>query len=323
MKNYTIGILYLLTCPLFLLAQGEDQFLPTELKQLTAVTEPATLRKGFFKLGLDASYISVKRYYDDQGEKTLFPGAMLGRASYAGIHASYGITDRFQVNSSIPYMLDLAQSVALYYDPLASQYYQGLNEENGSGIGDISVGLYGQVLQEKEHIPSITARATLMIPTGRKEPANIQEDDLNIFFDGATGSGEFSLAVDLQFRKIIYPYSFSIYSGFDYGFGGYKSAWPGEEQKSFKSGTVFYAAAGLNFHLNEWICMTNDFYYNVIGKAENDGSLSDVIKWNFNWVPYIHFQIKQLRLAQGFMIPLTGRNVAADPSYILIVQYIF
>ena len=86
---------------------------------------------------------------------------------------------------------------------------------------------------------------------------------------------------------------------------------------------IFSTQPGINFHLNDWICMTNDFLFQYFGKDRIAGEIQDQVRWDLEWVPNIHFQIRQLRLVQGISVPLTGRNVVADPSYLILISYLF
>ncbi len=311
-----------------LLAQNEDQFLPSELKQLTAVTEPATLRQGFLRVGTSWEYTGFRTIYDEDANKIFIPGSAIARAASFGLSVQYGITDRIQANLYIPYHMDKVESVQLFDDPgfrsIELENYAILQRnyaELGFGFGDLSAGIFTQLIKESDYIPAITIRTTAYLPTGRKNAGNISEDSLT--FDTPTGSGEFALAVDIQAKKIVYPYSFSFYTGFDYGFGGEKVFFPGDLPYPFRSATVFYAAGGVNFHLNDWICMTNELYYTHIGREVIDNITLDNTKWRLMLMPYIHFQVNQLRLVQGVTIPLMGKLIPADPTYRLIVQYIF
>jgi len=304
-----------------LYGQNEDMFIPSEQKQLTAVTEPATLMQGFLRVGFDWQYTGFRRIFDENGDRVFVPGSSVARSSSAEMVLQYGVTDRIQVNLVIPYMMDKLQSTILLDDPLFRARDQVDYQENGFGFGDISSGVYVQLFEETENRPSLTMRTTATVPTGRKNASGFSADSLS--YDSPTGSGETSVAVDLQLRKIIYPYSFSFYAGSEIGFGGEKVLIPGEPESSFRSGNLYYAAGGFNFHLNDWICMTNDLYYTYIGPESVAGIRGEQTKWQLNLVPYLHFQVQQLRLVQGMFIPLKGKLISGDPSYIFIVQYVF
>jgi hypothetical protein len=323
MKGRRLIWSFLILLPVALAGQGEDQFLPTELKQLTVITEPVTLRKGFFRLTVHGFQNSSIRFYDDSREKILTEGNRMGYLRGTGLDLDYGITDRIQVNAIFPFRFDKIESMMIINDPLTSDQFIRTDVEKAYGISDISLGLAWQVLQEAESRPSLTAYVSLEMPSGRKEPADVVEDSLTLRFKGSTGNGEFALNISLRARKIIYPFSVEFFSGVDYGFGGEKSPWPGEEAVSFKPGMIFFTQPGLNFHLNDWICVTNDLSFQYFGKDRIAGETQDLVRWNLQWVPYIHFQVKRLRLAQGITVPLAGRNMVADPSYLILISYLF
>ncbi len=309
-------------------AQNEDQFLPSELKQLTAVTEPATLTRGFFRLGTAWQYTGFKSVFDENASKLFIPGSSIGRAESFDLSFQYGITDRIQVNLVVPYHMDKVESTQIFDDPdfrfTEMENYSILQKnyaQYGFGFGDISAGLNTQLIEESDLMPAITLRATGILPTGRKNPSNFSADSL--VYDSPTGSGEFKLAIDILAKKIVYPYSFTFYTGADFGFGGEKIISPTDPLSQFKSGLIFYAAGGINFHLNDWICMTNDIYFTHIGRGEINGMMQDDTKWRLMILPNVNFQVKKLRLVQGVTIPIIGKMIAADPTYTLIVQYIF
>jgi len=301
-----------------MLAQVEEQFLPSEQKHMTAVTEPATLGKGFVRMGLNYSYCTIKTIFNNEAEKELVPGAASEMSNSIFLSAQYGITNRIEASLYIPYVMDKINTVLLV-DYQITAPAKLLGEVKGFGLGDVYTGVKAQAILEQEWWPSVTVGTYLKLPTGRKSPSNVI--DLNQY-DKATGSGEISLEINMQARKIVYPYSFTFLSGYEYRFGGMKVHAPFEEVKTFKSGNFYYAIGGINFHLNDWICVTNDLTYSYKGRNTLEQSLTGNISSELLWTPNIHFQIKRLRLAQGFMVPLMGRNAGADPRYLLILQYI-
>ncbi len=320
MKKIQI-ILYALIASCFLLdAQVEDQMLPSEIKQLTAVTEPATLYKGFFRAGLIYSHFSAKKIFDPDGNRLFLEGNALAHTRALNLSLSYGITRRIQVNLLVPYAMDMMQQSAIYDDPLMGTKQVLTWDQKGNGLGDVSLGVYGQIIRENQTLPSLTARLTYTHPTGRKEPSNI-EDNFN--YDLPTGSGEPVISVDLQLRKVLYPYSFVFTGSYNLKLGGEKIFEPGGESYPFTMGNSFMLQGGFNFLLNDWLSMGNELAYLNVGKTEIDGLAQDDAGYNISYQPYFHFQIKQLRLIQSMYIALKGKNYTASPSYILAVQYIF
>lgn len=301
-----------------LFAQGEEQFLPSDLKQMTVITEPATLRKGFIRTGVSFSHVNVKQIFNNDREKELISGASSARAVSLGFWSYLGITDRMEASLYIPYMMNRNENVLILDNPVSSQS-KLLGAINGYGLGDVSIGFRTQVLTEKERQPSFTLGVYIDLPTGRKNPSNVNGI---LDYDEATGTGEISLDVNLQVRKIVYPYSFVFYSGIDYKMGGNKIHLPGEAELPFRSGNHYYSLAGINFHLNDWICITNDFRFSLVGQYTKNNALEGEIGWEVVWTPNIHFQIRKIRIAQGFNVPVKGRNTGADPGFILFLQYL-
>lgn len=300
-------------------SQGEEQFLPTDLKQLTVITEPATLHKGFFRAGINYHYGSVKKIFNSDRVKEVIPGAAVNRTSSVGLWAYFGITDRLEASLNIPYLMNQTHDILIVDDQVSSQTILP-GEIKGFGFGDIALGFRMQVLREKERQPSLTLGSYLDLPTGRKNPSHI--NGINDYHE-ATGSGELSLDINVQVRKIIYPYSFVLYSGIDYKFGGEKIHFPGEEELPFKSGNHYYTIAGINFHLNDWICLTNDFRFSYTAEYSKNNSPFGENGWDLSWTPNIHFQVKKLRIAQAINFPIYGRNTSADTRFFLFLQYIF
>lgn len=317
--KYTITLLTLAFLSLIISAQVEQQIIPSDLKQLTAITEPATLMKGFLRTGVLYDHAFFKKVFDDNANKITLPGSALSQSRTLELSVQYGITDRFQANFSLPFRFDFLQQSAILDDPLYELKTAVIWNQKGYGLGDISVGLYSQIIREKDRMPSITARGTFYIPTGRKDITNVT-DQRN--FDLPTGSGEMKFAVDIQARKIIYPYSFIFITGLDYPFGGNKILEPGGASTSFRSGNIFYLNGGFNFHLNDWLSISNDIMYQYVGREETDGIKSSYNPWALTYQPYIHFQIRHLRFVQSVIIPLKGKYYTADPHYIFCVQYI-
>lgn len=301
------------------LAQVEQQVLPSEMKQLTAITEPATLMKGFFRAGIIYDHSFIKKIFDENADKLIIPGSSLSQLRTLSLSLQYGITDRFQVNLFFPFRFDFIQQSAVWEDPLFRTKTVTTWDQNGNGFGDIVAGLNSQIIRESDRFPSITTFGTITIPTGRKDITNVVDQRT---YDLPTGSGEVRLALDIQIRKIMYPYSFIFITGFEYPFEGEKILIPGGESTSFRSGNIYHLSGGFNFHLNDWLSMANDLEYQYIGEAEVDGVPTGYNPWALQYQPYIHFQIKRLRFVQSILIPLKGKYYTADPRYIFIVQYI-
>jgi hypothetical protein len=316
-KIFLTAIL-VITCSLKISAQTERLVIPGELKQQTIVTEPPTLRKGFLKAGLVYHHSFIDRIFDEDNKLVGLGSTACGQSSFFQIHASYGLTDKLELFTSVPY---IKRSI------FATIEYHWENDielikfsQKGNGLGDAELGFRYLLLTENERRPSVFLGVITSFPTGEKNPTNIK-DELN--FNLPIGSGEYVFSLEMNARKVLYPYSFSIYGYYRLHAGGEKIIEPYGESISFKDGNSLILIASGYMHLNDWIVIANDFMYGKRGDNEIEGQIEDDNSWSLSTKPYLYFQIKHLRLVQSVNIPLTGYRSAADPSYILIVQYIF
>ncbi len=305
------------------LGQTESQIIPTEKKQLTIVTEPASLYKGFFRAGVIGSYFVVDKYFDEDGNRNYFPESTWARSWSMYLMAQYGITDRLQFDLMLPY-----QNEAWYYSQLIIA--PGLDTDldqswnlRGNGLSDMSMYLRYQLLQENETFPSITGEIGITLPTGRKNPTDIKDDyDYKL----PTGTGEASTNFRLLARKIMYPYSFKFYVDYTYSMGGTKlfNSYDTEEL-SFKSGSRIDFGGSVDILLNEWIALTNELNYFSYGKDEIDEVIQEDITSpsGFSYEGRLVFQIKQFRIGEAIRVPLKAKNTGADPLYVMIIQYVF
>ena len=240
------------------------------------------------------------------------------------LNFSYGITDRFQFSSQIPYNREtryFASEIILPgYDTSQIQY----SSLKGNGLGNISISICYQILKEELRKPSLMAKLFILIPTGRKNPANIVN---NQKYDLPPGNGETRMDFNLQLRKIFYPYSARINICYSYFFKAKKIFVPGEEEISFKSGNIFYIDISYNMHLNDWIVLSNEVAFQkwlddkYFGETTRDQGISG--RWGINYQPALVFQIRRFRFSEAIQFPLYGKNFfGADPVYTLGLQYI-
>jgi len=305
------------------MAQTESQIIPTEKKQLTIVTEPSSLYKGFFRAGVVGSYFVVDKYFDNDGNKGYFPESTWARSWSMSLIAQYGVTDRLQFDVMLPY-----QNEAWYYSQFLTA--PGLDTDmdqswdlRGNGLSDMSMYLRYQLIQEKTNLPSLTGEIGITLPTGRKNPTDIIDD---YDYKMPTGTGEASTNFRLLARKIMYPYSFKLYMDYTYSLGGAKlfNSFDTEET-SFKSGNRIDFGGSVDILLNEWIALANELNYFTYSSDEIDGVLQDETSppSGFSYEGRLVFQIKQFRIGEAVRLPIVAKNAGADPLYIMILQYVF
>ncbi|MCX6254017.1 MAG: hypothetical protein NTV31_06000 [Bacteroidia bacterium] len=318
-----VNIFLLILVPLVGNCQAEKQLVPSDLKQLTVVTEPSTLYKGFFRAGMAMSFGVVDKYFTNDRKKEYFLNSAWATNSSFNLSLQYGITDRIQVDAVIPYSNELRQSESLIIVPVIDSTVNYSFTLKGRGIGDCYLTLKYQILPEKESKTSLTGSIDLTFPTGEKNPTNIKSENI---YDLPTGTGSFSSTFGLKLRKIQYPFSFIGYTYFTYNLPGSKIINVSDtEEKEFKYGNRIDAGANINFHLNEWIALTNEFNLYYSGKTKIDNEIPDYATdgWAVSYEPRLVFQIKRFRISEAVRIPLAGKGVSADPLYVLITQYVF
>lgn len=303
-------------------SQEEDKLLIAEIKQSTVVTQPATLNKGFFLLGSIFTFTTSDKMFSTNGEKEYETGNGWGKYSTEYLHFQYGLTNRIELAFFLPYkIISLSYSI-ISEIPLIDSSLITKVKLQGKGMGDIEFGIYYQIIKGSKTKPSLVSKLSATIPTGKKNPTNIKN---RLEYDIPTGSGETSLWLEMIYRKITYPYSYSFYGQFKYSFGGQKVMVPYENPISFKSGNYYNAGGNFNFLLNDWIAIQNDlyFFYQRNNRFYGETAQTEITQYALFYYPNISFQFKKFRLVQGVLIPLFGKTTTADPQYNIDLQYIF
>lgn len=320
-KIYLLTISILLSLSLY--SQTEDVVLPSDLKQLTIITEPSTLHKGFFRAGIVFSYGVVDKYFTDDKKKEFFPESTWASSWSSSFILQYGITDRLTAEVYIPYNNEVWN-----YHQFYTSGELGITQEeswdlSGKGIGDISLSARYQVIQGSQTAASLTANLDITLPTGRKNPANVND---TYDYDLPTGYGAIVINPGVLYRKISYPYSYKAYLRYAYNLPGEKIMNPGDtEESEFTYGNRIDLGGSFDFHLNDWLAITNELNYFFTGKGEiQDVPEEDLYtKWGLSYEARLVFQIRRIRLAEAVRIPLKGKSISADPLYVILLQYTF
>jgi hypothetical protein len=316
-----IFVIFLVTLTGF--SQTEKQLVPSDLKQMTVVTEPSTLHKGFFRTGTALSYSVVDKYFTNDSKKEYFLQSAWATNSGFNFIFQYGITDRLQVEAAFPLSINIRQSESRLYVPSADTTVEYSFTLKSKGLGDCYFTLKYQILNEKANNTSLTGHLEVTVPTGEKNPTDINgETDYN----PPLGNGCFAALAGLKYRKIQYPYSYAGYLYYTYQFPGSKIMDPSDTQETeFKDGNHLDAGVSFSIHLNEWIALTNDANIYLRSKDEIDGQIPDdaIAPWAVSYEPRLVFQVKRFRISEAVRIPIYGKGVGADPIYVLIAQYVF
>lgn len=320
----TFGLLCLCLSCYTVQSQVQEQVSPAERKQQTIVTEPITLYKGFIRTGVASWYNVIDKIFLDSRKQSQ-PGNIWGSTFSFSVYGQYGISDRLMVEVLIPYVKDDIYQSVVYELPLDfnEQYvYPQKWKTEANGIGDLDLTVGYQLLQESASKPALAAFVTATFPTGQKDVVDNDDQDVNTF-DRPTGQGEFALNTVVRLRQIKYPFSYSISASYKYRTPASKRLLVNTPMVDYRNGNLLGFSGSLNFHLNDWIAFKNIVDYMLTAKDSQDGEEIGEKAWLLQYLPGISFQLKNLRFDQGVMIPVKGNNVAADPGYLLIVQYTF
>jgi hypothetical protein len=303
--------------------QTEKLLNPADLKQQTIITEPLTLRKGFFRVGFTYSYSVLDKYFNDSGKKNYSPESTWATQTGVMFWGQYGVTDRLMVEVGIPYSNDVTNYHTRLIIPEIDTMAISNSSNRGKGIGDVKISASYQIIPSEDNNISLKGTLDLTLPTGEKNPTNIKGPR---DFDAPTGYGVFVLAPKITARKVSYPFSYSAYVFYNYNFEGSRIMIPGDPTETkFTYGNYFEGGASFNFHLSEWIALANElsFSHRGKGKIENVPSGALTTAWGVKYETRLIFQIKRFRLGEAVTIPLKGKNIGADPQYVLIAQFVF
>jgi hypothetical protein len=303
--------------------QTEKQLLPSDQKQMTVVTEPVTLRKGFFRTGSAVGYRVADRYFTNEGDKEYYTNSTWGSKAAYNLIIQYGISDRLELYLATEYMKTVSSTKSTELVAGTNTTREVVSKKKGIGLGDSYINLRYQIVPEKKYRFSLTASAGATLPTGQKNPTNIRSANQ---FDLPVGDGTYALNLGLHSRTIIYPYSFALYLNYTKNFEGSKLMNATDNTESrFRFGNYFEAGASSNLHMNEWIVFSNEINYYNEGEGYVSGIMNAEIKgsWALSYEPGLVFQVKRFRFGESVQIPLKGKNVPADALYQLLIQYVF
>lgn len=321
MKKIIVGLVFLALANV-LYSQEEDKLLVSEIKQSTVITQPATLNKGFFLVGAAFTHIMADKMFSDNGKKEYAIQNLSTRNSTENLILRFGLTNRIELEFDLPYMITSISKSTISQVPLYDTSITTKFKLKGKGFGDIEFGISYQLIEGSKTKPSLVSKLSAVFPTGEKNPTNIK----GLWeYDYPTGRGETALRLELIYRKISYPYSYSFHGLFKYSFGGVKVMVPYEDPISFRSGNYYEVGGNFNFLLNDWIAVQNDlsFLYKHADKYSGETAPPTVTQMAIFYYPNINFQFKKFRLVQGVCIYLFGKTMPGDPQYQIDLQYIF
>lgn len=325
----SLSLTFIFSCAVYLAyGQSAEGLTPLERKQLTVLSEPATLYKGFLQVGYNFKYSSPGRLFDNNGDITTpndfnYTGDNLDHI----FRIAYGISDRIQLSVSIPYTNSELEAL-LQFNETGNQLTAIKIDVNKKGFTDLQTEAKFQLIKESRTFPSIVAGLGAYFPTGNNERSFTTDPNTgDAKYDDITGGVGTSLLGTLQLRKIMYPYllslEFTYFKGTD-----------GEIIENGQSIDVIGADSQIwqfvaGMHLNEWITFTNKIYFQRLSFNSEiepnetipifDTSKKDLLTFD----PTLSFQFGRIRSEQFISIPVAGKNSGAELEYSMSLQYTF
>lgn len=303
-------------------SQVQEELSPSERREQTIVTEPVTLFKGLFRGGIASDYTFTDKIFTDSGKESP-PGNIWVSSFSFSLFGQYGISNRLMVGLLIPYHKGVAFQSAVYELPLDNdeQYlypYRWRTEANGLGDMQLSAGY--QLIEERATRPALAAFLTATLPTGEKNVVDNNDDNSNTY-NRPTGQGNYAFRSVLRLRKIRYPFAYSISAGYQYRTTATKVVVVDEPAVRYRDGNRFDLSGSFNFQLNDWVAFKSTMDMFQLGQDQVNGELIGEKAWLLRSLVGFSFQLKRVRLDQGVMIPLRGKNHPADPRFSLAMQY--
>lgn len=198
----------------------------------------------------------------------------------------YGITNRLEVNASIPYIYRRTRSQSGGGSGGSAQTLVEETVDDG-GLGDVSAGVNYRLLRERGTRPDIVWNVRARAPTGREpfgiETRTVANGNLTFRKELPTGSGVWAVTTGLSFIKTTDPailfasvnYQYNLNQEFD-DIGSSSGDQPGEIDLgysiSFGAGTAF----ALNQKLSLSLSYSQRFTFTTEQKQQG-GSWQEVI----------------------------------------------
>jgi hypothetical protein len=322
-KKPVIPIMFLSLYTGILSGQTEQMVIPGDLKQQTIITEPITLRKGYFRAGIEGSFSIIDRVFDEDANRSyLLESNAWGKFSEYLLALSYGISDRLQVVCNVPYVRQQTFISTLFTNVRDRNDTIISERTRGNGLGDVEAGIEYQLFMETDRLPAVMIGTRVTVPIGPKNPRNIVSD---LQYDRPTGGGNFEWETYVVVKKIIYPFSSTTRLQYEHNFPGRKILSPGDPEIAFKPGDQFILASDFGIQLNDWISLSNEIGLTVSGENtyHSDPVAISPSSWLIYCYPTLSFQLRRFRFVQSIFVPVAGKYGPADPVYVFALYRTF
>jgi hypothetical protein len=312
----------------FCKAQVAEGLTPLQRKQLTVLAEPATLYKGFFRLGYGIKYSRPGRTFDKNGvNRTPEDFNFSGNYVEHLFTATYGITDRIQISASLPYTNDNL-SALIRVNQTNNQIVESKIKVKSKGISDFQTDLQVQLIKETKQIPAVVFGFSVWLPTGNNERTIVTDPvTFDVTYNDITGGVGSSVFTSIQVRKVMYPYLLAAEFKYFYGADGKIIENNTSIDVIGANSAVWQLTTGM--HLNEWITITGKMFYQRLSFDSDvqpnttvpliDNSKKELLSFD----PTLTFQFGRFRSQQYISIPISGKNYSSELEYSAGLVYTF
>lgn len=305
---------------------SQERYLPPQdLKQETFLTEPSTLRKGYFRIETFYIFSNGNTSFNNEGETGKMPEIWSRFSQEFNVGFTFGITDRFQIRVNLPYKYDVDETAFKTSLIKKNDIYTIHPKHITKGFGDLGSELAFQIIPQISRNYGLTSIAGVILPTGEKNPENGID---YLHYSPPSGYGRYELYLTLKFRQILFPFNYEVKTSFSKYYGVEKMVLDLEKQvytgikATEKYNNFYYSAASLGYLINDWMGINNDFDY-FYTKSMNLSQLSSEEEWNYslNYGLSVYFQLKRFRLVEKFSVPLFGKSFPSSKLFLLRLQY--
>jgi hypothetical protein len=156
--------------------QVADGLTPLQRKQLTVLSEPATLYKGFLRIGYNVKYSPPGRSFDEKGKiRTPSEVNFAGNFMDHSLSVSYGVFDRLEISVKLPYVNDNLRGLIELNNTNNLQQKVNFDIER-RGFKDLQAKVKFQVVKESTSIPSLVAMIQADFPTGNNKRSMVIDE---------------------------------------------------------------------------------------------------------------------------------------------------
>jgi len=205
----------------------------------------------------------------------------------------YGITDRINLEANIPYLTRTSRFIS----GGAGGASNSISEvtKSSSGLGDVSVAGYYQLVKESARWPDLVASMRVRAPTGRDPfglkliSADESNNNLNVPEDLPTGSGLWNATVSISALRTYDPVILFGNLGYTYNV----------QPAKVKLGNPFLLSGGLAIALNDRAAVSFSISTSMAGATHIESEGSD----DYDRVPGSSYNTTTFNVGASYLLP--------------------